>query len=438
MNKLFIGSRIVFVLFVFSVLCTAQAPNTFTSGDGGFAIDIPRAGVKVADKEIIENGIEGYGKFYEWSKQGEYYYQVGYYKMESKLTPLQKAGFIKGFKSGILDEAKKNGSASSEKPFVFQRHRGTEIRVALPYGVSITRCFASDTRFYFISISHNTALPEAGAVKILDSFRFLDAAELKRVKIEEAAPDALPQAPSGSKLKSDAEDANLKGKIQNLIEEDIYLPGTRRERSNEKYFNIYGNLTKEIRFTENYPESVEVWGMIEGNRVSMWNGIEFDDDQRPRRKEVIMTLMESPKTPPGGELQNISATIQSDPRYSFRYAYKYDEQGRLSEISIFDNGGGLNDRSTYIYAANQRDLRKYLEDGTEYGHFRFDLDPKGNVIEEISYGEANKVMGRTAYKYEFDAVGNWIIRRSFEKKTVRGKPVLKPISITYRTISYYP
>jgi hypothetical protein len=112
----------------------AFGQSGFSSGDGGFSIDIPRAGVKVTDKDINENGREGYGHVYEWSKQGEHFYQVGYFKMSKKLTPVQKTRFVNEFKGGILGEAKKNGSAATEKPYTFLRHRGVELRVVFPLG----------------------------------------------------------------------------------------------------------------------------------------------------------------------------------------------------------------------------------------------------------------------------------------------------------------
>lgn len=426
-------------LFIAVSGASAQDPTIFTSGDGGFAIDIPRSGVVVSDKELNDKGLEGSGKIFEWTKQGQYFYQIGYYLMENTpLTPAQRAYLSDGFKVGIIEAAKKDGFASAEKPYLFQGNKGVEVKVIFPYGISLSRTFTTKTRFYFISISLNSSLPESGAIKILDSFRLLDAATLKAVKIEEATPAPIPQEPPAKKLKSDLEDNNLKGKVREIIEDTVRLPGTRRTRSGEKYYDPRGNLMKVLIFDDGYPELIEIWGSIDGNRVSNSDVIWFHDDQRPPRKEIIQSMMESPMTPPSEAGPTSSAPPKSDPRYSTRYAYKYDNLGRLIETSMYDNSGEHTDRTTFTYSAGRREERSFWGDGEEYHHKTYLLDTAGNVTEESNYNDEGVVDSRSVYKYEFDPAGNWIVQRASEKKTVRGKTVLKPASITYRTITYYP
>jgi hypothetical protein len=108
------------------------------------------------------------------------------------------------------------------------------------------------------------------------------------------------------------------------------------------------------------------------------------------------------------------------------------------EIALFDNSGEHTDRTTYTYSAGRREERNFWGDGEEYNHKAYLLDAAGNIIEESAFNEKDVVDSRTVYKYEFDATGNWTVKRAFEKKTVRAKAVLKPLSITYRTITYYP
>jgi YD repeat-containing protein len=301
-----------------------------------------------------------------------------------------------------------------------------------PGGISITRFFVTPTRMYMLQTTIRRDAPEVEvlATRALDTFRLLDAAALKAVKIEEATPAPLPQEPMAKKAKSDTQDENLKGKVREIIEDTVYLPGTRRERSNEKYYDARGNLIKEITFEEGYPAHVEVWGYIDGNRVRNSESIWFDSDQRPPSKEIIQSLMESPAGPPEGK--------KIDPRFSSRYAYKYDELGRLSEVSSFDNGGEQIDRTTYNYTTGRREERNFWGDAEEYNHKAYLLDAAGNVIEETSFNEKGAVDSRRVYKYEFDAMGNWIVQRGFAKKTVRGKTTLKPVWTIYRTITYYP
>lgn len=427
MTKINLLVAVLSIHFVLAGVACAQNTAFFTSGDGGFSIDIPRAGVTVEEKRLVEKGLEGYGKTYQWSKGGEYFFQVGYYRIETvKLTPAMKTTFLKSFNEGFLEDAKKAKLPVSEAPYTFAGNTGAELKIVFPYGTMTARVFVTDTRLYFMGVAVNAARSDLNAAKILDSFRLLDAAALKAVKIEEATPAPLPQEPRAKKLKSDAEDDNLKGKIKSAIEDTVNLPGTTRERFREKYYDQQGYLTREIEFDQGYPSSVEIWGSIEGSRVSRFEGIEYDEDQRPPRKEIIQSLMESPMTPEN----------DGDTRYTTRYAYKYDPQGRLIETSLFDNRGSLDGRTTYTYAINRREKRSYW-DKEEHDHVADLTDEAGNTIETIEYDEKGKMLGRTVHKYELDTAGNWIVQRTFEKKTVRGKVVLKPLWITYRTITYY-
>jgi hypothetical protein len=442
MNKLVTLSSILFTIVLLSGFCIAQNPNQFTSGEGGFGIDLPREGVTVEDTPEDEAGL-GVGKKYIW-KMPDRVFVVAFYRMseDKPLTPKLRSNVLLGFKEGFIKGVRKNNYQVTHKPFTYKGHPGGEFRTIYPAGVSVLRYFATLTRCYMLqtTLRGNAPEVESAAIKILGSFRILDAAELKKVKIEEATPEPLPQGRVDKKLKSDAEDVGLKGKIQSVVEDTLNLPGTRRERSNEKYFDSRGNLTKEITFSNDYPESVEIWGSIDGNRVSLWNGIEFDNDQRPPSKEIIMTMMESPRNPgtTPDTPTSLAIPLEEDLRYSTRYAYKYDEHGRRIEAALFGNDGKPSGRTTFTYNSDRLEERNYTGAEEEYGHTSYVMDSGRNIVEMIEYDENDKAVGSTVYKYEFDATGNWTVRRSFEKKTIRGKPVLKPVSITYRIITYYP
>jgi YD repeat-containing protein len=427
-KKIFFLAVVMFA----SIAAFAQEKSSFASGDGGFGIDLPRTGVIVADTPEDESPL-GVGKKYSWLTMPDRVFMVTFYRTtdDKPHSPMMLSQLLAGFKEGFLEGVKKNNYTVTEKPYAYKTNKGGEFRVVLPGGISITRFFVTPTRMYMIqtTIRGNAPETEVLSTKVLDTFRLLDATALKAVKIEEATPAPLPQEPPAKKQMTDLQDKNLKGKVKEIIADTVNLPGTRRERSNEKYYDARGNLTKEINFEEGYPTYVEVWGYIDGNRVSNSDSIWFDDDQRPPGKQIIQSMMESPAGPPQGKI---------DPRFSNRYAYKYDDLGRLIETSLFDNSGERTDRTTYTYSAGRREERNFWDDGEEYNRKAYLLDAAGNIIEETIFDEKGAVDSRTVYRYEFDAAGNWIVQRDFAKKTVRGKTTLKPLSIIYRTITYYP
>src|SRR4051812_33726568 len=89
-------------------------------------------------------------------------------------------------------------------------------------------------------------------------------------KIAESTPDALPQSPVAAKLKSDAADKNLKGKVKSVVEYTEQPVGSGRKFFAQEYYNESGNLIKSVDFApDGFPRSVLVWGYLDGNRVNL-------------------------------------------------------------------------------------------------------------------------------------------------------------------------
>ena len=70
-----------------------------------------------------------------------------------------------------------------------------------------------------------------------------------------------------------------------------------------------------------------------------------------------------------------------------------------------------------------------IEKGTLYRKHTYKYDEKGNKIEENKYDRDGNLYYKLTYKYEFDAVGNWIKKTEFKKG--------KPYQISEREIEYY-
>ena len=403
----------------------------FKSGEGGFKINLPKEFSTVNDHSSDNQLILSEGKMYSWSGLQAYNYTAAYYKVSRRdgkpMTAVERSQFLQGFKAGVLKSPTFKDLAATEKKYSFNGNAGTELQFFYPRGKVIIRFFMVKQKLYSLGMTFNTRQNEAEIIKILDSFQILDAEELKAVKIEEATPAPLPQEPVAPKLKTDAQDENLKGKVKTILEDNQEgLKGTRR-RLSEEYYNEAGNLVKKLTFDAGYPMEVEVWGYIDGNRVNTSNYIEYDDDQRPPRM-AITAVTESTK----------AANLPRDTRYTDKFTYQYDEQGRLAEKKSFGNNGSLWSRQAFSYKDNVREISRYGFDGARWSHTFEVLDAGGNVVEEYSLNAKGVKEDINTFAYEFDAQGNWIVQKAFEKKIVRGKPVTRPLWTSYRTITYYP
>jgi hypothetical protein len=89
------------------------------------------------------------------------------------------------------------------------------------------------------------------ALKVLDSFKILSDADVSAVlkaKAAEAEPSPLPQEPIAPRVRSDAEDECLHGRVKTVFQEDEDLSGTwsvqGRKPNSMEYYNERGNLTK--------------------------------------------------------------------------------------------------------------------------------------------------------------------------------------------------
>lgn len=247
-------------------------------------------------------------------------------------------------------------------------------------------------------------------------------------KIEESTPAVLPQTPIVEKLKSDAADNNLKGKVKSVIEEIQYTDDKSMKRNSEDYYNESGNYLRTVSYTDGYPESVSVWGFIDGKRVNKSNSIKYSEGERPPSGDIIASVEDNVK--------NLDAP--KDVRYSTSHKYRYNEQGQLVEEWHYANNGELWSRTVYTYKGNKKVEFNYGQDSSLWSQTIYILDKDGNMIERHLTGENGKVEEMEAYTYEFDAKGNWIVQKAFNKNIVKGKTILKPWFTVRRTITYYP
>lgn len=77
------------------------------------------------------------------------------------------------------------------------------------------------------------------------------------------------------------------------------------------------------------------------------------------------------------------------------------------------------------------------ESSTVPGKEQYRYDDKGNIVEMVVLGSDGSILGKEAYNYEFDPMGNWTKMNTAVAVYENGKVTFEPTEVTYRTISYY-
>jgi YD repeat-containing protein len=128
----------------------------------------------------------------------------------------------------------------------------------------------------------------------------------------------------------------------------------------------------------------------------------------------------------------------SDPRYDYKFKYKYDKAGNVSEESWYQSNGDLWLRYVYDFKGDKREELVYSADGSIDQKYVYTLNDRGNEIEMSVYDpETNKIEGKETYEYlQYDAKGNWTKRVTYEGNA-ETKFALRPREVFYRKVVYY-
>ncbi len=428
-------SLFTFFLTLFSVLAFSQSEKTdqemFLSGEGNFSLNVPAnptSSIEIPSKRL---NYMGEGRRLIWTKPAEYNYVVQYIKLfpdeDDKLTDKYRQSFLESYKSGVIADIKSKNAPYRQKSYSFKGNSGYELEAVYPDSRAFIRIFFVKEKLYSVSVAISKSKDKKVAFAILDSFKLLDPKIRLAQQVKEATPKPLPQSPVAKKLKSDAEDENLKGKVKSIIEYTQDKTG-KKLKSSEYFYNEQGNLIKEINYTNGYPFDVTVWGYIDSKRVSDWKTVKYDNQYATTGVFSISTVNPNPEE-----------VAKRDLRYSNRYTYKYDELGKLAEKIMYQNNGEVWLKYVNKYNSNKRTQLIYSVNGELNQQYNYKLDADGNVIEKSTTDVRTKKIGsQSIYKYKkFDSNNNWIIRERYNKKTKNGRSVLTLRNIDMRTIEYY-
>jgi hypothetical protein len=326
-----------------------------------------------------------------------------------------------------MEQFRKLNLATSEHPFSFAQTKGIEIR-GIGAARFVVRTFFAKNRLYSIS----SVRPTSGfdeQLSLLGTLRLLSRSERTNALIAENSPAAFDPSPKASVWESDLISEQLTGKVRRVLTEYQESARIARVPWSDARYDADGNLTYQVAYINGFPESVSTMGWLDGSRVYRSNDISYPMGEGPNETIVTM-IMEAP--PPAGS----ESEAKADERYDLRYERTYDAEKRLQIEKVINNRGAVTTFKTFTYSPNRRDIVFRRGDGAFYNRTVEIRGADGKIIEERSCDEKEKNCTVTVYRYELDPKGNWIVRRDFEKKTVKGKPVLKPNGVLYRTIEY--
>ncbi|HEV7905595.1 MAG TPA: hypothetical protein VGO96_17270 [Pyrinomonadaceae bacterium] len=415
-----------------------SAAEVFTSLDARFSVALPRqvSGFSPITFDTPQGRITA-GETYTWRVDGAQF-EIGYLDLQKQPeTAAVARAALRKFADDIAAGMRaQGGKVLARTDISLAGHVGHEMKLELPQAQVISRLYAVGGRVYrlaSVSTRKDESQFQETATRTLDSFKLLSPEEIvaeRQRRIASATPRPLPQEvePSARKLKSDAEDEGLKGRVKTLYVERQDLSGTwavqRRKPSQMVSYNEAGNVTQKADYDyKGNLFQIRAYGYVDGERASHDKTIENEYDP----PALIHASRAGESTP------------QRDRRYSFKYKYKYDDRGRLSETAWHSNSGKLWLRYVYHYKdANERETLVYSEDGSLNQKYLATLDARGNEIEESSFNtKTGAVDNKYAYTYEFDRQGNWTKQTTSKWGTKDGKTQFLPYSITYRTITYY-
>jgi len=404
--------------------------HQFVSLDGRFSVSLPKQNHAYSELAVPTPFGDAKGSFYQWTMK-EGVFGAGYADAAQVVDNPEVAQKVFDKVREELQKlaTKANGTVSELKPIKLDKYPGVEQRLTTFTGSLLQRTYLAGRRVYQImAVTKNTQqMYEGVAAGVLDSFKIMSEADAAAAMAREAAkaePSPLPQTPVTRRDGTDATDEGLKGRVKTVLTESQDLSGTWSIQTRMRNsFTTYNELGNKVR-TELYDHrgnlsDIRVYGYIDGSRVS---------DFKTIRHEYDLPISIGPA--PGATGRKF------DPRYQYRFEYKYDERKRLTEWTYFHSDGAVWQRYVYKYDGKQKEEMVYSADGKLNRRSLLVLDDKGNKVEETLFETSGAVRTKTSYVYEFDSPGNWIKRTSSEIVS-DGREQMKPQSVYYRTITYY-
>ena len=234
---------------------------------------------------------------------------------------------------------------------------------------------------------------------------------------------------AGQQRKPDRQIDGYKGGVKRVVTEraDLELQKgrlieTKRRLAEDMYYDRAGNRSRSLSYDyiSGLLRERATYKTLDGESV-----VSFDYEDAPGAMIGITSPTPDPET--------------YDPRYDFKFKYKTDAAGNITEEAWWKSNGKLWLRYVYSFGVDKKTELVFSPDGKLDQKYVYIYDPSGNVDERILYDtDHDRPSEKVVYKYlAFDEKGNWI-KRSESSGDDKSNFKQKPREMTYRKITYYP
>ncbi|MEQ1763007.1 MAG: hypothetical protein ABL984_07675 [Pyrinomonadaceae bacterium] len=351
------------------------------------------------------------------------------FRERPNLTAAEKASIVDQYKKVTIKQFADLKIPTSEVPYTFAGSKGAEIRGVAARKL-VTRIFFSGSRLVSFSYVRESADFDEH-VALLNTFRQLTKAEHSAALIKDLTPESFSASPRDTRWQNDLLSAGIRGNVRRIFTEYQESTESPRFPSSDERFGRSGDLEIEIEYFDEHPSHFRTLGWLEGKRVVRAESTMFRlGEPGPNEKQITMITDIGP--PPTEEELKIR-----DTRFDSRYERTYDSEGRIVTEKTIGNQGRIYSVKTFSWKPEQKVTVSGGGRGDFYNKTIEVIGADGHVSEERSCDETEKECDISLYKYENDPKGNWIVKRSFEKQTVRGKVSLKPSGTYFRKIEYF-
>ena len=239
---------------------------------------------------------------------------------------------------------------------------------------------------------------------------------------------------------SSGNETNLSGAVKSVrVEEQVYeFEGDFIYKNDKPLLKERFEFDREGRKIEDYTYTID--GRESPKSVSAYNEknwlIKDDAFSALSNKPYLQTRY----TYDGfGNVKEIAQYNIEDDSLLQKWIFTNDLQKRYFELTDFDSGNKQRMRVGFKRDEKCRlaEIFAYQADDKLGVKSVISFDKNDVPISVVNYSNANEVLSKRKYEYEFDSQGNWTKKSDFELREKEGKSDWKLMNVVYRKIEYY-
>ncbi len=245
--------------------------------------------------------------------------------------------------------------------------------------------------------------------------------------------------------KNTLQSRNLKGKVRELREDDyrgLNYYSINKLRTNTKplltYIDTLGYRISDVtldEFGQFYSKSKYIFG---NNNLIVGKEILDKDSNIISKIDYLYSDVENELI---GRIHVIENLNDIPNEYSF--SYEYDEFGNEIKAFKINKGGEIVQTVLTEYKNDKIDLVFFFDENKNViMKQNYIYNQNGDLIANKYYNANDKLIEHVNYKYDYDNIGNWIVKYTYVKFTLSNysnkiDPKSKLVYVTTRDIKYY-